>query len=221
MLAHLGPVADALRGEGLELIAPTAPRRVGAGELAGLLGWLRGAYAKRGQSVDAVFSEGTFWAGEGEHYDWFGSETVDGHKHFTALEAGLQVIREATQGRDVVGVLGFSQGCAMAALTAALAMRGDLPFGEQLRFSVLLSGFKPVFGRPVLDPWPVKGLPALLAWGREDAVFPDEATIRTLAAEFSNPELHLIDGLAHVVPQDPVWVGRIAAFVRRCLAAKT
>ncbi len=214
VLHHLGPLADTLRGLGLELIAPNAGRRIDDAELRGLLGWLEGAYRKRGQSADDIFCEGGFWEEGDEHYGWFGSEDRDGAKHYTALGASLEVIRRATEGRDVVGIVGFSQGSAMAALTAGLAKRGHLPFGEGLRFGLFFSGFKPVFDRPKLDPWPVPDLPALLTWGRRDPVFPKESTIREQAAEFSSPELLILDELSHVIPRDAATLARIAAFVR-------
>ncbi|MCB9702235.1 MAG: hypothetical protein H6711_10090 [Myxococcales bacterium] len=218
MLRTLGPIADALRAEGLELIAPNAGVRLGAEALAGFVRWAERAYAARGQVAGDVFRAGGFWEAEerGEHYDWFAGATVDGLKTFAGLEAGLDAIVEAVAGREVVGVLGFSQGCAMAGLVAGLARAGHLPFGNTLRFAVLLSGFRPVFDRPVFapSPWPIGELPALVVWGREDPIFPDEATIRGLAAELADPELHILDHLGHEVPRDPAWVARIAAFAR-------
>lgn len=217
MLRLLGPIADALRAQGLELIAPNAGVRLDAGALAGIVRWAEGAYAARGQAARDAFCDGVFWedGARGEHYDWFDLASADGLKTYRGLEAGLAQIRDAVAGREVIGVLGFSQGCAMAALVAGLARAGHLPFGDTLRCAVLLSGFRAAFDRPAFDPspWPIGDLPALLAWGREDPVFPDEATIRGLAAEFTAPELHLVDGLSHDVPRDPTWVRRIADFV--------
>ena len=219
MLRLLGPIADALRARGLELIAPNAGVRLGEGALAGIVRWAEGAYAARAQVARDAFCDGVFWEGEGsgEHYDWFDLASEDGVKTYRGLEAGLASIRDAVAGREVVGVLGFSQGCAMAALVAGLARAGHLPFGDTLRCAVLLSGFRAAFDRPVFDPspWPIGDLPALLVWGREDPVFPDEATIRGIAAELSAPELHILDGLGHDVPRDPASIERIAGFVGR------
>ena len=149
MLRTLGPIADALRAEGLELIAPNAGVRLGAEALAGFVRWAERAYAARGQVAGDVFRAGGFWEAEerGEHYDWFAGATVDGLKTFAGLEAGLDAIVEAVA-------------------------------------------------------------------GREDPIFPDEATIRGLAAELADPELHILDHLGHEVPRDPAWVARIAAFAR-------
>ncbi len=217
VLHHLGPLADELRGLGLELIAPNASRRVDEAELRGLLGWLEGAYKKCGQSADDVFREGSFWEDGDEHYEWFGSQKYEGEKHYTALEASLEILREATRDRDIVGIAGFSQGSAMAALTAGLAKRGHLPFGESLRFGLFFSGFKPTFALPRLDPWPVLDLPALFTWGRRDPVFPKESTVREQTAEFTSPELLILDELSHVIPRDAATRSRILAFVREHL----
>lgn len=218
MLRLLGPIADALRLQGLELVAPNAGVRLGDDAMKGLLGWLDKTYAARGQQATDFFNPDVFWEAEGSgaHYDWFASSTVNGQRIYAGLEPGLANIREAIAGKEIVGVVGFSQGCAMAGLVAGLAKAGHLPFGDSLRFAVLLSGFKPEFDEPAFDPspWPVRDLPALFAWGREDPVFPDEATIRKLAAEFTDPEVHIIDDLSHTVPQGAAWTERIAAFVR-------
>ena len=212
ILRELGPVRPALEAAGFEVAAPDAPRVMAPGEVEAMVRRGAAAYAARGQSAQESFCEGVFW--EGERRDWFGGlvDPATGLRRYAALEASLDALRGAAQGRRVVGLLGFSQGCAMAALAAGLARAGELPFGETLRFGVFLAGFKPEFDQPALAPWPVPDLPALFAVGAEDAIFPDPQTLRDLAREFEAPEVHVIPGLAHRVPTSPEWVERITAF---------
>ena len=61
ILQHLGPVADAIRAQGLDLIAPTAARKIDDAEMERLLSWVGDAYEKRGQRALDVFTEGVFW----------------------------------------------------------------------------------------------------------------------------------------------------------------
>ncbi|MCA9638933.1 MAG: hypothetical protein KC420_23055, partial [Myxococcales bacterium] len=177
-------------------------------QVAGLVSWARTAYAKREQDADAAFCEGVFWEGA-EHFDWFDARTgANGEKTFAGLEASLASVRAATEGHRVVGILGFSQGCAMAALASGLAVHGQLPFGDTLRFGVYIGGFKPAFDHPAVEAWPVGGVAAMLIAGTDDAIFPDPAGIEALAREFSEPELHIVEGLQHTVPRSPEWVSR-------------
>lgn len=215
MLGLLGPIADRLRAAGFELVAPNAGKEMNADNLAGLVEWLRSVYATHGQDVDDAFCDGVFW--DGTHHDWFDAETDrgTGEKHYRALESSLESIRAATAGCHVVGVLGFSQGCAMAALATGLAKRGQLPFGDSLRFGIYLSGFKAEFQRPAVTAWPVPDVKGLFITGSEDAIFPDPAGIRALAAEFTEPEVHVVEGLTHTVPTTPEWVDRIVEFASR------
>ncbi|TNE88550.1 MAG: hypothetical protein EP330_14355 [Deltaproteobacteria bacterium] len=217
MLALLGPVADALEAAGFELVAPNAGVALSEAELAGLVPWLRQTYAKVGQDASAWFHEGAFWLPDEARYEWFGARTEGGRKTYTALDAGLAAVASAVEGRHVVGVLGFSQGCAMAALIAGLAKKGALPYGESLRFGVFLSGFLPRFDEPALDPWPIAELRGLCITGTADAFFPGGEAMREVADQLDAPELHVIEGLQHTVPTEPEWVARIASFAAESL----
>ncbi len=216
MLALLGPIADSLRAAGFELVAPDAAGRMSKEQVAGLVSWARSTYAKVGQDADAAFCEGVFWQG-GEHGDWFDAVTdpASGEKTYRALAPSLERVRAATSGRRVVGVLGFSQGCAMAAVVSGAAKRGALPFGDTLRFGVYVAGFKPAFARPEIELWPVPDVAGLFAAGTADAIFSDPEGIRALAREFTDPEVHIVEGLQHTMPVSAEWVERITAFATR------
>ncbi|MCB9765766.1 MAG: hypothetical protein H6739_38685 [Alphaproteobacteria bacterium] len=214
MLRHLGPLRGALEAAGFDLIAPDGAHAMSDDEVERLVGWLARPYGAFGQDPRDWFNAERFW--EGGHYGWFDSETLpDGRKHYRALEPGLENIRRATEGRHVVGILGFSQGCAMAAVVTGVALRSArLPFGDTLRFGIYICGFKPGFDVPKLDLWPVGPLPALVLSGSEDPLFADIQGVHDLAAVFTDPEVHRIEGLGHEVPHDPAWVARIADFAR-------
>lgn len=214
MLRCLGPLREALEDRGFRLLAPDAPHRLAPDAVQALLRGIGPAFRALDDDPAAWFADGRFWDGTGVHGDWFDlqSDPTSGARTYRALEASLAHLRAVTEGHRVVGVLGFSQGCAMAALAAGLARKGALPFGATLRFAVLLSGFEPRFDAPRLDPWPVDGLPALLLSGTRDPLFPDPAVLERLAARFPLGERHRVEGLRHEVPEDPTWVARIAAF---------
>ncbi len=216
MLELLGPIADSLRAAGFELVAPDAAGRMSADQVAGLMSWARSTYAKVGQDADAAFREGVFWR-DGEHGDWFDAATdpESGEKIYRALAPSLERVRAAASGRRVVGVLGFSQGCAMAAVVSGAAKRGLLPFGDTLRFGVYVAGFKATFDLPRLELWPVPEVSGLFVTGTADAIFPDPEGIRALAREFTDPEVHIVEGLQHTMPVSAEWVDRITAFATR------
>lgn len=212
MLRSLGPLQGALEDKGFSLLAPDAPHQMSERAVGKLLGWMRPGFEERGQDLDAAFSEGAFWD-PGKRRDWFDArrDRETRQWEYAALPASISLVESLFEQHDVVGVLGFSQGCAMAAVAAALARQGQLPNSTHLRFGVFLSGFKPVFSTPALELWPVAGLDSLVLWGTEDAVFPDPRGIEGLAAALG-AEAERIDGLPHAVPSSPAWVDRIAQF---------
>ncbi|KAM5273089.1 esterase OVCA2 [Ctenodactylus gundi] len=124
---------------------------------------------------------------------WFSEQEAD---VFSALEEPA-VCRGLEQALETVaralhelgpfdGLLGFSQGAALAALVCALGHAGDLRF-PLLRFLILVSGFCPR-GLPRLLPEPVLqsplSLPSLHVFGDTDRVIPSEESVR-LASRFS------------------------------------
>ncbi|MCB9641648.1 MAG: hypothetical protein H6728_01050 [Myxococcales bacterium] len=214
ILRLLGPIAQKLEDAGFALIAPDAPNEMSEEAVESLLRWVSKQYAARGQVAQDAFSEEVFWAGP--RCDWFAAETdpETKKKDYTGLLKSLERIREVTQNQRVVGILGFSQGCAMAGLATGLAKQGVLPFGDSLRFGVYLSGFKPAFDLPTFaaSPWPVQDVKGWFAVGQEDALFPGTASIQGLAEAFEHAEVHHIEGLAHLVPTSPQWVEQIVQF---------
>jgi predicted esterase len=108
------------------------------------------------------------------------------------------------------GILGFSQGAALAGLLVGLrAHGGPLHFD----FAILVSGFSSndpelagLYARP--DAY---ALPSLHVIGRADGIVPSELS-RTLAARFVDPEIVEHDG-GHVIPSDPRVSDRVRTFV--------
>lgn len=218
MLRSLGGLGRALEASGFTLVAPTAAHRLQGAELDGLNDWMTARYREVGQSALSDFTDGRFWDA-GEHYDWFQANTdrATGKKTYAALERSLDAAAEAVRGRSLVGVLGFSQGAAMATIVAALATRGDARFAG-LRFGIFLSGFKPVFDEPKLFSYPGGALPRLFAIGEHDPIFPgnlEYLASLSRAFEGTDEELVVVRNLGHDVPSSPEIVGRLVGFAVR------
>ncbi|XP_074045300.1 esterase OVCA2 [Macrotis lagotis] len=101
------------------------------------------------------------------------------------LEAALGAVARAVADLGPLdGLLGFSQGAALAALVCALGQAGDPRF-PPLRFVILVSGFIP--RGPALAP-PFQraplGLPSLHVVGDSDRIIPAPESLR-LAGRFS------------------------------------
>jgi predicted esterase len=218
VLRTLGPLRERLESLGFELIAPNAAHRLTGEELKALSDWMSNRYRQLGQSYADDFSDGRFWDA-GEHYDWFGANTdaATGKKTYHALEQSLACVAAALHERRVVGVLGFSQGAAMAIVVAALACQGDARFSS-IRWGMFLSGFKPVFDEPQVLRYPAGPLPRLLAIGERDPIFPGNASyLSTVSRAFEGgeEELIVVPGLGHEVSEDPLIVERLANFAVR------
>jgi pimeloyl-ACP methyl ester carboxylesterase len=217
MLRTLGPLRHALEEQGFTLIAPTAPHRMSDVDVADLLAWLGPLYQKAGQNADDSYTAGKFWDA-GEHYDWFQSNTdkTSGEKTYHALEKSLDSLAAVMRERPVVGMIGFSQGAAMAMVLAGLAARGDARFSS-IRFGLFLSGFKPVFQEPRLSLYPAGSLARAIVVGESDPIFPNGASClasQAQAFEGGAEELVLVPGIGHDVPSNPELVERLARFAR-------
>lgn len=219
MLRNLGDLGEALQRSGFELVAPDGAKSMTREEALGLARSLAGAYQKAGQDVFDWFAEGGFWDDD-RHFDWLDSFTSepDGKKAYRALDASLEAIAAFMNGCDVRGVLGFSQGCVLAAIVSALGRRGELPGGDQLRFGIYMSGFLPVFDEPARDLWPVPGdFSSRFVIGGQDPMFVHgRETIEQLAAQFpaSDREVIVDPRLGHEVPNDPGVVANLVECAR-------
>jgi predicted esterase len=222
MRRTLGPLGQRLEALGFTLIAPNGAHAMSEAELRELDAWMSRRYRDAGQRTEDDFSDGRFW-NPGEHYDWFAANTdkSTGKKTYHALERSLDAIADAVRGASLAGVLGFSQGAAMAIIVSALALAGDTRFAG-LRFGLFLSGFKPVFDQPKLFEYPLVGaFSRLFAIGGEDPIFPGNAEyLRAMSEAFAGPadELMVVPTLGHDIPSDPVNIERLAAFVRAASA---
>ncbi len=215
MLRALGPLGQRLEEHGITLVAPNAAHRMDEAELSPIMTWMSGRYREAGQDVGDTFKDGMFWD-PGQHYDWFQSKTdpQTGKKHYQALEESVERVATAIRNRPVVGVIGFSQGAAMAVLLAARATRGDERFAG-LRFGMFLSGFKPVFDAPTPPVYPAGPFRRLFAIGERDPLFPGNAEyLASVSAAFEGEEQELIvvPQLGHEVPASPAVVEQLARF---------
>lgn len=221
VLRALGLLRERLEALGFELIAPNAAHRLSGNDLTSLSDWMANRYREEGQSYADDFADGRFWD-VGEHYDWFHSTTdaTTGKKTYHAVERSLDIVAAAVRDRGVVGVLGFSQGAAMATVVAARASRGDARFAS-IRWGMFLSGFKPSFDEPNIIAYPAGALPRLFAIGERDPIFPGNAgylASLSRAFEGGEEELVVVPGLGHEVSQDPAVVERLASFAVRASA---
>jgi pimeloyl-ACP methyl ester carboxylesterase len=218
MLRTLGPLGRGLEARGFTLFAPTAPHRMSDAEVTDLMNWLRPLYRKSGESADESYTAGKFWDA-GEHYDWFQSNTdkQSGKKTYHALEQSLASLAAAIRERPVVGMIGFSQGAAMAMVLAGLVAHGDARFSS-IRFGLFLSGFKPMFDVPRLDLYPAGTLPHAIVVGERDPIFPGDSNFLAAQAQAfagGEEELVLVPGIGHDVPSSPELVERLVNFAAR------
>ncbi|XP_027718155.1 esterase OVCA2 [Vombatus ursinus] len=114
------------------------------------------------------------------------------------LEEALSVIgRAMAECGPLDGLLGFSQGAALAALVCALGQAGDPRFPLP-RFVILISGFRPR-GPKLAQPFPQAPLllPSLHVLGETDRVIPSQESLELAgcfsgAVTLSHPGGHFI-----------------------------
>jgi pimeloyl-ACP methyl ester carboxylesterase len=125
------------------------------------------------------------------------------------------------------GVLGFSQGAAMAAmLCARLEMLERAAEGagaaRSPRFVILVNGFRSPLPSDAELGWyralePASlATPALVISGEYDTAVPP-SRVAELAALFGRRTEHMVRGGQHAMPRQPVDLGAIAAFVRHAI----
>ena len=207
MLHNLGSLGISLEELGFALVAPDGGCRMSHSQALSFADALSGAYKDKNQDAAKWFTSGRFWDSE-NHFDWLDSTTdeVSGDKEYGAFDASLTSTLSAAEGYEVRGIIGFSQGCVWGAITTALALRGELPFGDSLKFGIYMSGFLPEFDRPKIDLWPIeRNFQSRFIMGENDPVFPNaRGSIEPLAEKFpaQNREIIIAPNLGHCVTDD-------------------
>jgi hypothetical protein len=143
------------------------------------------------------------------------------HEGFTGWEATRDWVADLAAGQHFDGVIGFSQGAALAGLLLAAqeaagegtAGPASLTSGSGFGFGVMIGGFTSeepehaaLFRRRLATP-------SLHVTGTADTIVPMRDSLR-LAERFANPVIITHDG-GHVIPSDPYIIGRIVAFAER------
>jgi predicted esterase len=139
------------------------------------------------------------------------------HRHYKGWTRTRTAIISAfeTQG-PFDGILGFSQGAALAGLLVGLRATNGITTAERpirFDFAILVSGF-PSNDRElatVYDRADAYALPSFHLVGRADVVVPNEDSHR-LASRFRSPVIASHDG-GHVIPGAPEVVARVRAFL--------
>jgi pimeloyl-ACP methyl ester carboxylesterase len=140
--------------------------------------------------------------------EWWNS-SEDGRQYQGWADTRAQLSAELQQ-RPSVGLLGFSQGAAVAAALSAVAQRGSLP---SLGFVVLVGGFPPraaellpLFEEPLTTP-------SLHIWGEADPLAKHAALLVT---KFSSPSRQVVTWSGpHSIPTRGEAADAIVDFVRR------
>jgi predicted esterase len=182
----------------VEFVYPDAPHSASPESVAGITSLLGGPRAK---------PPNLEW--------WNASEDGTTYHGWEASRAAVQAALAPLDSADRcdaprVGLLGFSQGAAVAATLAALAERGGFP---RLRFVVLVAGFKPRAAElaPLFDP-PLS-VPSLHIWGTAD---PFAKHGPRLFDHFSPDARQLLEWPGrHTVPTTGSAADALVEFVRR------
>ncbi len=154
-----------------ELVCPDAPHTAAEASVQGITELMGGFRAKP------------------PNLEWWNA-SEDG-RVYRGWDESLECIRSAAEGQQSLGLLGFSQGAAVAAAVAALASRGEFP---ALCFVVLIAGFAPRSDAlaPLFEP-PVD-VPSLHIWGEADP--------------FARHAPRLLEKFAPTSREQWVWPGR-------------
>jgi len=162
--------------------------------------------------------------GEGQKRCWWraGERPDEPHPEWAAQwQLSRQVIASAldeacASGDPFDGVLGFSNGAAVAAMVLAEAARGVPALNENcsaLRFGILCSGYRPDALR---DIDPLSGFATLHVFGESDPLVSRQQTDDLLAL-FSNPRplQHEMLNAKHHVPSRSQDVNSVCEFLRQ------
>lgn len=210
-------IAKALPDISATRIYPTAPHRLRPSDIPGF-------QPREGEVTNDD---------ELDTYGWLFHDEESGP--YRGFGAGMLAIADAIQeAGGVDGVLGFSQGGAVAALVAAALESGrELPEDEEqrawvtrlreanggkpLRFCVIYSGFvmRPSAGLSWLYEGSIK-TPTCHIFGSQDTVV-EESRCRALAEQCVEPEIIVHPG-GHHVPVRKEWVAPVLEFLKNVLA---
>ncbi|KAL2870167.1 serine hydrolase-domain-containing protein [Aspergillus lucknowensis] len=158
---------------------------------------------------------------------WYGRDLVSMYK---GVEASLSSVAEFIYGRPVHGIIGFSQGAAMAGMVCSLldchnnpakvaAIRAQglpvddylaLPGQDPLRFMIGIAGYRGTlkyYGS--LYQWPMQ-TPSIHTLASMDAVVENQHTI-DFAHSFQSYEIVEFFG-SHFIPRDPTTVNALVRF---------
>jgi hypothetical protein len=218
MLGSLAPLLGRIEREGYEVIAPNGGHLMSETDLADFLRWCAPIYSRRGLDVHSLSEHGAFWKGH-DNYDWLqsGDDPIEETKIYHGLGKSLRVIEDATVGKQVEGVIGFSQGAVVAMVLAALRARGDDRFPHP-SWAIYMAGFPPKVSAPVRVEYPIVGdFARLFVIGDHDPIFTTGRDhLETWAACFSGGtnEYH-VSPCGHDVPRDDASVERMLDFIER------
>jgi pimeloyl-ACP methyl ester carboxylesterase len=185
---HLGELQARLAAH-VDLVFPDAPHTASEASVAGLLTRMGGTRAPP------------------PPLQWWNAS--DDGREYQGWQATRESLRQEVLRHPAAGLLGFSQGAAVAAALAALACRGAFP---AVRFVVLVAGFAPRSAEllPLFDE-PLT-IPSLHIWGEDDALAKYGPG---LAAKFSTLTRRIVTWKGpHAVPARGEAADAIVEFVR-------
>jgi len=157
-------------------------------------------------SVDALIARMGGLRPAPPHRQWWNASN-DGLA-YQGWEESRDALRREVERHPRVGVLGFSQGAAVAAAVSALSCRGDFP---PLAFVILIAGFTPRSAElgPLFEP-PLQ-LPSLHIWGEQDSFAKHGPG---LAARFAPEQRRIVTWSGHhTVPTEGEAADALLEFV--------
>ena len=141
---------------------------------------------------------------------------------YVGAEAAVELLVDAWRRGAYDGLLGFSQGAAMAAMLCARLEQLRPRSTRRPRFIILVSGFRtPLPRNPALRWYAELGAAslrtrALVISGEHDTATPPAAVGR-LAALFTRRVEHIVAGGQHAMPRRPADLAAISEFVARAM----
>jgi predicted esterase len=148
---------------------------------------------------------------------WWNREEND----YQGLQESLETLKRSEQLKDrqVVGILGFSQGARLAHLIALLHTRDRQTWFPTLKFVIIAAGYD----APMPDGFPSNPaskilLDSLHVWGLADPLIsPDQS--QAVTTFYESPETHVHEG-KHYVPMKAPDVEIFVDFIRKTLVVK-